>query len=293
MLLTSVERVKSSFGVTTNNEDLLLGQLIAASSKRIESYLKRPDAIELKSRTLSISPKLGQRKFYFPAYPVTEIESIQFDQTGRFEGGESEITDYLLTDEGRSVTLVFSPSEHRIVNGISFTTPNSIQITYTGGLAAHGTRSIWAKGETTGDEFTVGNYLKGFTSGAIGRVLSAEETTVSLEIIGGVFEEDETVTEYAAYSSSLDSNGLSDETGSTAVLGERTTASLAELCPDLVEATEMHVRYLRTNRNGFENITTRIDGDTKNSRSDLQRDFFSIPEVRDMLEPYMNYLVNT
>jgi hypothetical protein len=48
---------------------------------------------------------------------------------------------------------------------------------------------------------------------------------------------------------------------------------------------------MRSNRDSFDNINVTQDGVSKISRSDIQRDYFSLPEIRSLLDHHKNKLV--
>ena len=280
MQLTSVPRTKASLGISDSKEDGLLGRAVAAASSRVEAYLRRADALELKERTETISATLGQRKFYLRAYPITSVSSVKYDSTGLFTGSESTVTGFQITED-RAVVL---PS------GIPFVSPNSVRIVYTAGLAAHPVNSVWAKSADTGGTLAVGKYIQGSTSLAIGIIRAVAAGTITYECLSGIFQA-ETITEYTTYTQNTSGGVLSAATGVTSSLTTRTSVSLAEAHPALVEGVELHIRYYRTNKDNFGDISVSVDNVTRMSRSDLKKDYFSLPEVRDYFDQYMNRLV--
>ncbi len=278
--LTSVARAKASLGVSDSKEDGLMAQLVASASLRVASWLRRADSLELKERVAIVSPFLDQRKFYLPAYPITSVASVKYDSTGLFTGSETTVTGFFVV-EGRAVVLPI---------GIPFVAPNSVKITYTGGLAASATVSVWAKSADAGGTLTVGKYIQGATSGAIGRITAVSSGSVSYENLAGVFVA-EGITEYATYDAKLQGAGLSTTTGVTSTLTSATSVCLAEIAPDLVAAVEAQIRYKRSSRFNSEKTTTGNENDTNLSPTSLAVDVFSIPQVRDDLKPYKNTLV--
>jgi hypothetical protein len=55
-----------------------------------------------------------------------------------------------------------------------------------------------------------------------------------------------------------------------------------------VEAVEMYVDFLRHNRHTFEATQVQQDGVLRSQASERQKDYFAFPEVRDLLDRYMN-----
>jgi len=301
LLLTSVDRVKNALGITTSSEDGLLSRLISTTSIRFAYYLKREDALELKARSEYISPYRGMRQFFLRAYPIVSVASLASDPFGAFTGNETIVpaTNYLVNENLREVNLISWPvyyNDGGMLTGAAYpedlqpggVRPRSIRVNYTGGLAASGTVSTWTKTMDTGGTVTVGNYIVGQSSGAVAKITAQASGTISYSNIYGIFTA-ENVVEYTALDNSLSQSlGPNNATGVNTNLLVATSVSLAELYPDLVEAAEMNVRYLRTNRTNFENIVSTINGDTRISRSDMKKDYSFLPEVRDILQTYMN-----
>lgn len=296
MNLTSLARVKNALGINTTNEDGTLSRLILSASNQITRWLKRADAIQLTSRTEYFSPTAGQMVVYPAAYPITSITSVYTDTTGAFTGDQTLIasTDYFIGEDGRSIVfkpgIIYSNGQGTVSRFAVF--PHSLRIIYTGGLAASAVNSSWTKSADAGGTLAVGNYIQGETTKSVGVITARASGTISYDCIFGAFEAGETITEYGTLINSKGGNtDLKAATNVTATLTAATSQSLAETYPDLVEACEMHVRYMRSNRDSFDNINVMQDGVSKISRSDMQRDYFSMPEVRALLDHHKNKLV--
>lgn len=295
MNLTSLARVKNALGINSEDEDGTLSRLILAASNQITRWLKRANAIQLVSRTEYFSPTAGQMVVYPAAYPIASVTSVYTDSTGAFSGSETLIaaTDYFIGEDGRSIVfkpgIVYSNSETYDSRFAVF--PHSLRIIYTGGLAASGVNSSWTKSADAGGTLAVGNFIQGESTKSVGLITARAAGTISYDCIFGAFEA-ETITEYAnLINSKAGITKLDAPTGVTATLTASTSLSLAETYPDLVEACEMHIRYNRANRDSFDNINVIQDGVTKVSRGDLQKDYFSLPEVRSLLTYHKNKLV--
>lgn len=278
------------------SHDVAVTRLISAGSKRIANWLKRayPNgdaALALLSREEFFSPTPGQLDFYPVAYPIAEIEALHYDFTGKYAGQEVEIPadNYLISDDLRSIHLINFPALDQLQRQTQ-TPPvaqRGVRATLTAGLAVHPTLSIRAI-TPIATAMTVGNYVQGVLSGAIGYLIATSTTSISFELLSGVPQQGETVTEYDGWTFGLETSGPGTSTGKTAVLGAATQRSLAETHPDLVEAAEAHVDWSRRNRLDPENVIITREGVNKMSAADMQKDFFSIPYIRDLLDTYLN-----
>jgi len=294
MKLTSLNRVKNALGKTSTDEDGVFLRLIATASTQIAQYLRRLNSLALTSRTEFFDPYLGQRVFRTKAYPISTVTSVYTDTTGKYAGSETLIpsTDYILSGDLR--TLHFSTdaefNDALLVPPWTTVAPKSVRIVYTGGLAADPVISSWTKSAST---FTVGNFIQGSTSRAVGKVTATASGTLSYESIYGVFEATETITEYSTLNNALQGGGVEGvgETSVTATLTAASSVSLAETYPDLAEACEMQVRYLYQNRNDLQNSAVSRDGESRASRADLLSDFRFLPEIRAVLDTYVNRIL--
>lgn len=295
MNLTSLARLKAYLGINHEKEDGVLLRLISTASSRIRKWLRREDGIELVSRTEYWSPYNGQTAFYTKAYPISSITSIYTDTSGLWSGSQSLIasTEYFISEDGKRVIFPNGVYYQNQLEGSKFGIfPKSVRIIYTAGLAASPCNSTWTTSADSGGTMTEGYYIQGETSRAVGKIIDRQAGTIEYECLYGVFEASETITEYQ----SIESSGggfleMKNETGVSATLTAATATSLAESYTDLVTACEMHVRYYRTNRDNFENINVLNDGVTRSSRSELGKDYFSLPEIRDLLDTYKNKVI--
>jgi hypothetical protein len=293
-LLTSLNRVKCAIGIINDDQDAILGRIIPAVSKRIANHLKRDDDLdgylELKSRVEYIDPTPDQKVFYPKAYPISSITSIYTDSTGLYTGSEALVasTNYLIGSDQRSIVAYFDPSA---IYPYFPVYPRGVKLTYVAGLAASGVVSSWTKSTEASTAMTVGNYIKGSLSGFMGKITARAAGTISYECLAGVAQAGETITEYTTFSNALTGGGVSTSTAITCTLTAVTAQSLAEAHTPLVEAAEMLINYFLKNRNDFNSLIVSRDGENRSSRSDMQKDYFGTPEVRDLLEPYKNKLL--
>jgi hypothetical protein len=296
--LTSLRRVKYALGLNKTDQDHILSRLVGAASRQIAHYLKRMgqdglDGLQLKSRTEYIDPIDGQRSFYPKAYPIQSITSIYTDGFGQYAGDETVVDsdDYLVGSDGRTIHFIRSPS-HPDYLGNSFpVVARGVRLIYTAGLAADPVVSSWTKSADVGGSLTVGNYVQGVDSLSVGRITAAAAGTISFECLSSPFLPLETIREYSTWNFALQESGPGAPTEVSATLTACTSPSLAEAEPALVEACEMHIQFLRANRDSLQNVTVTNDGATKTSRQDLNTRYGFAPEIKDILDPYMNRLV--
>lgn len=296
MNLTSLNRVKNALGVTSTDNDAALSRLVSTASNRIAFYLRREGAIQYSTYIEYFNPFRGQSIFRLKAYPVASITSIYTDSTGQYTGNQTLVTstDYIIGTDGKSVSFYVTAG---INNPLLLPTQSgvyakSLKIAYIGGIAADGVSSSWTKSADTGGTLAVNGYIKGGTSGAVGRITARASGTISYESIYGIFEAGETITEYLALDNSLSGGlGINNATGVTATLTASTALSLAETAPDLTEACEMYIRYLWRNKDTFGNITISRDGENRSSRSDMKTEVSLTPEVREIADTYRNRFI--
>lgn len=296
MYLTSLARVKVALGIANDTEDGTLLRLIATASNRIAKWLKRENALQLTSRTEYHSPSAGQATLQLAAYPISSVTSVYTDSAGAWDGSQVLVasTDYIISEDGRRLIFINGiPFSNPARPNSQFTTfPKSVRVIYSGGLAAHGTDSTWVKSTDSGGTLTVGNYIQGETSQALGVIKARGATSITYECLYGVFEAGETITEYESID--ITSGGYCEPkaaTGVSATLTSASSVSLSESYPDLTTAAEMHVSFYRRNKDNFETISVVQDGMTRSSRSELAKDYFSLPEIRDLLDTYRNKVI--
>lgn len=219
--------------------DLLIW--IPAVSAMVEGYLNR--TVQTAAQTEYFDIGYGQVEYWVKAAPITTLTSVYVDPTGEYDGGESEVTDCIIATDSRSVIL---PST------FDGTYRKGLRIIYTGGLAAHGTRSTFAISTSAGT-WHADKYMVGSTSGAVGIVVTASATAPVVEVLYGVFVAGETLTEYDTETS----QGSSD---AVATLTSKTATALCEAYPEVTLATEMQIRFMAKHKNDFENSSSQRDG---------------------------------
>jgi hypothetical protein len=239
-------------------------------SSRIEQYLNR--AVQIAATTEYFDPAYGQKEFFPKAFPITALTSVYYDSTGLWTGSETEITNCFIGTNSRSVCLPAFVGNEK----------NSIRIIYTGGLTSHGTNSTYAISTSAGTWHT-GKYVKGSSSSAMGIVRTASATSLTVEVLYGVFQAAETITE-------MDSEASVGSADAVATISSVTTSSLAETYPDITTACEMQVRYMWQNRYNFEKSSVQKDGVSQRPQVlDIQLPLQ--PEVISLLSPYKRLIV--
>lgn len=275
MDLTSYERVRRYIpglssdvlaDIANNRRDIL--QWIPSVSNKIERYLNRETFIQEYTQFFDL--KYGSTEFWIENPTISSITSVKYDPTGRFDGTETTLnsTEYFIGSRTSTVVLV---------SAIPYVGPRVVRIVYSGGMALHGTRSIFAI--TPSAAWTVGKFVIGDTSQAVGilRVYSASSMTV--EVLYGTFIVGETLTEYT-------SEDASDATGKTATLDSKTQTALCESFPEITAGCEMELRFIMKHKNDFENISTDQDGTTTRHTKEIKRKQPLQQETEAMIGPY-------
>jgi hypothetical protein len=243
--------------------------LLEAVSGAITAYLHR--RIESQTRTQYFDVGYAQKEFWIDTPLISSITSVKEDSTGRFDGDEATLdaTDYHIGTESNSVILVSSRS---------WEAKRGLEITYVGGLAAHAVRSTFIVGSIGG--WTVGQYCIGTTSTAVGIIRTVNVVPVSLviEVLYGIFEVGEIITEHGLEDGS-------DAAGGTTTISSKSATALCEYSPfnSIVTACEVEMRYWLKHKFDFENDSTERDGFSirraANQMNSLQ------PETRLLLDP--------
>jgi hypothetical protein len=126
--------------------------------------------------------------------------------------------------------------------------------------------------------WTVGKFITGTTSEAVGIVKAATATTITVEILYGIFEAGEALAQY-------DLEDLSGSSTATATLSAITQQALAETYPDIVRACEIQVRHYWKHKDDFELSSTSKDGTNQRQLSQQDRNPLTA-EVMALLTPY-------
>ena len=240
-----------------------LTRWISSISSRIEMFLNRE--LELKSRIQFFDSGPGQLEYFTDAYPITTITKVESDWEGLYDSPTDE-TDFF---PGRN--------EDAVILDVPVTpAKRGLRITYIGGISEHGVNSEY----TMASSLTAGKFLFGVTSGAAGFVITGGTSAV-IEVLYGVFDAGENTQQY-------DEEDLVNTFGSVIVLTTKDKESLAEINPDIVEATELEIRYMNDHRSNFENDST-VKGATK--RANFTEEYNLLPQTRSLLSKYQNIIL--
>lgn len=275
MLLTSYRRILFALGgkdILTNNfqNKRNFANWIPAISARIENFINR--FTELTSHTEYFDSLENSFEYFVKGYPITALTSVKSDSTGEFNGSESSESNYFIGKNQNSVGLAVS-----LVPAI-----RGLQIIYTGGLAAHGTQSTFELTNEGSTPFVADKYVEGQDSLAMGYVISKSSSTIVIEVLYGIFQVGEQIKGKSAWDSPT------FETDMEADIDSVTTRCLAETYPDIVRACELEIRYMNDHKSDFENTNT-AKGTT--TRKDMEKDYGLLPEVRSLLQDYVNIYV--
>lgn len=276
MLLSSLYRLRaycageSENPITdnVNNNRVLLNWLSAVSSQ-VEEFLSR--GIQIKERIEYKDIIYGVNEFWIDSPPVIELSTVSYDTSGLWDGsGESEITDPYIGSNNDSIVLG---------TDLGIQIKKGIQIVYTGGMAYHAVNSTFNMAASR--TWTTGRYVKGSSSGAVGQIVSSSSLQLVLQNLYGVFEADETITEYT----DEDCTTATSPAVSTTI-SSISKQSLAEAYPAIVTAVEAQVRFYWNHMTNFENTGTDKEGNTIRIKTRHTRNYPFLDEVYDLLSPY-------
>jgi hypothetical protein len=272
LLLTSYERmirylsaINGSSLTDTRGQQQMIVNWIATASKQIENHLKR--WLKIDSYTEYYDTLKGNEvSLLVRGFPITTLSDVYCDPEGKYDGGEFEIENCIPNARNSGFVLPYAPPAKGY---------KTIRVRYMGGMAYHGTRSIFTC-DITGT-WNVGNFAIGGTSGAVGIIKVVTLMTLTIEILYGIFELSETITEYT-------DEGITTIGDATAEITVITQQSLVEQYPDIVRACEMQVRYYWKHKDDFELEST--NRDATNRKISERRPTPLTDETMAMLEPY-------
>jgi hypothetical protein len=279
MMLSSYDRllrycVGQGATVLTNNDinkrDLMMW--LPSVSAQIEKFLNR--SLHIESRTEYFDVDYERKEYYPKANPITTLTSVYSDAGGEWDGSEAEISDCYIGRDGNSVVLP---------NAEPFIAKKGLRIIYTGGLATTATRSVYAISGSAGT-WTAGQYVFGGTSYAVGKVVSATATVLTADVLYGVFEAGEALTEYTTEAGATAGDA-------TATLASVTTAALCESYPDIVTACEIQVRHMWANKTRLDVSSVSKDGGVQRIGAQWQSSVMGPPppivnDAYNLLMPY-------
>jgi uncharacterized phiE125 gp8 family phage protein len=130
---TTVARVKALLDITSSTHDTVLGTMIAAASRRIESYIDRPLELTARTETYPMLPR--QSVLFLRAYPVSAVTSIKVSAGWDFAAATAiSSSDYYVDSESGMVNFNHFPILPGLLEGGA--AQNAVQVVYTAGLAA-------------------------------------------------------------------------------------------------------------------------------------------------------------
>jgi hypothetical protein len=250
MLLSSYQRLLRYCGADSVLTDSAVNRRnlmswLPSVSDAVENWLNR--GLEIQAAAVEyFDVNFGYREFWPKYVPIISIASVYTDSQGMWDGRESLLStdEYHYGTGNRSLVLASTQS---------FIAKNGLKLTYSGGLAYHAVQSVYDA--TITGSFTVGLFVYGVNSSAVGIVKAVTATTLTIEVLYGKFEVGETVQEWATE----DARGAST---ATATLDSATRLSLAEAYPEVVQAVEMQIRFMVKNKDRFEQGGVTKDGAT-------------------------------
>jgi len=240
---------------------------ISSISQNVANFLNRELYIETRTEYKDIG--YSQLEFWIQAPPIITITSVYADSTGLWDGGESELSDYYSGVEDASVILNYPES---------YSAKKALRIIYTGGMAYSGVQSIFTVDTTT--NWTVDKFCIGNTSGAVGIVKAIGTLALTIEVLYGIFEINETIDEYD------DEAGVTAGDATTATISAKTQTALCESNPDIVTACEAEIRYMWKHKFDYENAGTDKEGTTLRRQNFAKRRLPLQPESIDLLSSY-------
>jgi hypothetical protein len=252
----------------TKTQKQMIVNWIYAASKQIEGFLQRHLAIDSYIEYFDTKTEKDV-KFNVKAYPIIILTDVYIDGSGLWDGGESEVTDCFAGCDNASIVIPSSPA----VLGYK-----TMRIRYTGGMAYYGTKSVFTISDSSGT-WTSGSFVYGAASEAVGKIISLSGTSLTIEILYGIFEAGETLTEYS-------DEDLTTVGDASAILSSIYRQSLVEQYPDIVRACEIQTRHYWKHKDDFEVSSTQKDG--TNQRFNSGKKYGLLDEAINMLMPYQN-----
>jgi hypothetical protein len=272
--LTSLSRFKARYGFK-NDQDIVLDTMIASISSQVESYCRHNF---LKTTYTEQFPFFeGKRQFPVRGYPIASVTEVAVDFRGMFQGNQTVLnadTYWVQPDAEyqwpRTVFLNLNPN-WVVAPMLSANRTASLRTIYVGGYGEHATTfqgTISGSGGTVvaGDSVTGPN--------GTGTVKTISGSAIGIEILTGTFAATDSIT-----------NGTWVRT-----LATKTTKTLIEEVPDLVDAVETQVRWQWKIMTDPGYKTAEQGRTDRFTPAELKVSFTFLPEVRLALDKYKNRL---
>ena len=276
MLLSSLNRLRMYCAGRNANpisnslqNNRMLSQWLSAVSGNVEMWLNR--TIMIQAYTEYNDMKFQMTEFFMRGRPIVSITDVYTQPSGIWDGSETPLTDCFIGKDQNSICFPI---------GMSWVAKNAVRFRYMGGMALHAVNSVFTIPSAPGTVFTVGQFVIGQTSGAVGwvRAYDPVKLLLTIENYYGIFQAGETVNQ----------NTSEDGTGSvvtSTTLSIIVSQSLAESYPDLVTAVDTQIRYMWNYGSDFEKAQVSKDSvRIRDKRSESAYPF--IEEAFNLLQPY-------
>ncbi len=268
MLLSSYDRLLIYTGRTHDLETRRrLISILSAISARIEDYLNRD--LELTTHTEYFDVEPGVIEYFPRATPIQSITSVYADQFGQFTGNEYALSDYYIGAMGTSIVLRFPVIEAR----------RGLRLIHVSGEAADAVTSTFTMTGVSIAGFTLGKYVVGSLSNAVGVVKASATSPLQVATLYGTFKVGDVLTE------STDEEGLT-LTGTVGTIGAIPSPSLSQVRPAIVQACDVECRYWDKHKFDFDAASISKEGYTKRDRYTAADGYILQPETKALLEPY-------
>lgn len=262
---------------------IIQGWLLDISSQ-IQNHCRREFLIQ--ARTQYFDNLLPVQEFFPSAVPIVSITALEWDFLGTWLDASPSVIDstiYQIGPTGGSFRLLYG----------GYGGANALRLnTYLGGMAYHGTQSVFTLEDVTGaGNITAARYACGTLSEAMGKVIAYNSTTkkITIDSLAGVFLEGEALTfQTALYSADIPATG--------ATIASIDRQSLCEAYPDIARAIEIELRYMEKHTTDFENQTdggSRAGASRRMPRGKDDQPPGLQEETETRLAPYVRYLVGT
>lgn len=275
MFLTSLNRIRlycAGKGVAPITNSLqnnrLLTQWISSVSAGVEDWLNRYCLIQ--AYTEYYDMKYQMTEYFMRARPIVSVTDVYTEPSGIWDGRETPLSDCFIGKDDNSICFPI---------GMPWISKKGVRFRYVGGLAYHAVNSVFTFASAPGTAFTVGRWVRGGTSAAVGWVNAYDATakTITIENYYGIFQAGETLSEYITEDGAIATTSV--------VLATISQQSLAESHPAIVMAVDAQVRYMWTYGTDFEKSSVSRDSvSVKVGRTIPNCPF--IDEVYNLLQPY-------
>lgn len=274
MLLTSARRILFYQGqsLTSKVNRRVAMDWVTAISTRIEGYLNRE--LELKEYTQYFDVDQTKPEYFPKVVPIFEVLSLKYNFLGNFE----EDTNISVLDEGFDFIVGLNRTSIVLQRQL-YTSFKSLELVHRSGLAEHGVNSIYT---IDADTLIVADYwIVGQDSEAVGLVKSVDDDGITMEILSGIFQDNEDVNVFTN-----ETNYNADTIAFSGTMNGVVSRALCESFPEIVRATEIEIRFMDKHKFDFENTAT-IQGQTMRRQTSKWTTQYELqPETTALLEKH-------